>query len=104
MTFDPHRFLKLRQQNPGAGKHYQFGTVSPENLAFGMGTQACPGRFVAATEAKLAFVKLLTGWEIKWGNEGPVKRPGYKYLRSVFHAPSATGFRMLVRKKDERDP
>lgn len=105
MTFDPQQFLKLRQQNPDAGKHYQFGTVTAENLAFGIGIQACPGRFVAASELKLLFIKLVTGWEVKWGNNGPAKRPEYKYSKSAMPTPKVpTDFRMLVRKKDERDP
>ena len=102
MTFDPQRFLKLRQQNPSSGKRYQFGTVTAENLAFGIGTQACPGRFVAANAIKLIFAKLLMGWEVKWGNEEPVKRPEHKYTRSTLVAPLK--YRMLVKRKDGCGP
>lgn len=102
MTFDLQRFLKLRQQNPSAGRRYQFGTVTAESLAFGIGTQACPGRFVAANMMKLMFVKLLIGWEVKWGNEGPVKRPEYQYRRSLLRPPLE--FRMLVKRKDGCGP
>lgn len=102
MTFDSQQFLKLQQQNPGAGKRYQFGILTAENLSFGIGHQACPGRFIVANLFKLMFVKLLTGWEVKWGNEGQVGRPEHKYRRSV--VPLPLKFRMLVKRKDRCGP
>lgn len=64
-TFDPYRFLKMRQQSDEeAGKH-QFVTLSKEMLAFGYGRHACPGRFFAANEIKIIFINILRKFDVE---------------------------------------
>ena len=60
--FDPARFLRLRQR-PGEENAWQLTTTRPEHIAFGHGRHACPGRFLAAAEIKVALCHLLLGWE-----------------------------------------
>lgn len=62
--FDPHRFVRLRQQ-PGQENVWQLTTTRPEQIAFGHGQHACPGRFLAANEIKIALCHLLMKYD--WG-------------------------------------
>lgn len=52
-TFKPYRFVELRNDvENGKGKDYQFVTVNPEFMAFGLGTHACPGYEMTAFDAR----------------------------------------------------
>lgn len=47
LTFDPFRFAKLRTGGPNASDVRQaFTTLSNDYIVFGVGTHACPGRFL----------------------------------------------------------
>lgn len=71
-TFDPYRFVRLRT-DPDAPdplgfknrEQYQFVSVTKENMSFGFGRHACPGRFFAANEIKLILANLLLNYDIK---------------------------------------
>lgn len=63
-TFDPYRFLKLRE-TPGHETSAQLVSPSPEHLGFGFGKHACPGRFFAANEVKIALCHILLKYDIK---------------------------------------
>ncbi len=69
--FDPYRFVRLRTTaapDPIAYKNreqYQFVSVTKENMTFGFGRHACPGRFFAANEIKLILAQLLLNYDIK---------------------------------------
>ncbi|KUI57864.1 Fumitremorgin C monooxygenase [Cytospora mali] len=66
--FDGYRFYRLRQ-TPGKAnnkwKTAQLVTTSPEHTGFGHGQHACPGRFFAAHEVKIALCHLLLKYEWK---------------------------------------
>ncbi|KAF4545446.1 putative cytochrome p450 protein [Lasiodiplodia theobromae] len=57
-VFDGRRFF-ARRQLPGQENAWQLVTTSADHLDFGHGAHACPGRFFAANEAKVAFAFLL---------------------------------------------
>ncbi|KAH8691730.1 cytochrome P450 monooxygenase, partial [Phaeosphaeriaceae sp. PMI808] len=61
-TYDMYRFLRLREQSGGAQKG-QLVTTTPDFLPFGHGTYACPGRFFASNEIKLALCHLLLKYD-----------------------------------------
>jgi cytochrome P450 len=67
--FKPSRFLEMRQQ-PGHENRWQFVTVSPEHMSFGLGDQSCPGRFFASNEIKIIMVHLLMRYDWKFTKEG----------------------------------
>ncbi|KZL76605.1 cytochrome p450 monooxygenase [Colletotrichum incanum] len=69
-TFNPRRFLELRLQR-GQEKSWQFVTTSPHHLGFGYGDHACPGRFLAANEIKVALVYLLMEYDWKLPGQRP---------------------------------
>lgn len=64
LEFDPYRFVKLREQG-GQESTATFVSTSPSLLAFGHGRQACPGRFFANNELKIALVHILLKYDIK---------------------------------------
>ena len=63
-TFDASRFLHLREK-AGEENHHQFVTATPDHMAFGLGQHACPGRFFASNEIKIALCFLLMKYDIR---------------------------------------
>ncbi|KAI1205060.1 cytochrome P450 [Annulohypoxylon truncatum] len=73
--FDAARFLKMRQQ-PGQENSWQLVTTSPAHTGFGHGQHACPGRFFASNELKIALCHLLLKYDWRFvPGEG---RPAYR--------------------------
>lgn len=69
-TFSPFRWSSLRD-TPGNESKFQFVTTSKQSMNFGHGNHACPGRFFAGLELKVAIVELLRNWEFRLvGDEG----------------------------------
>jgi cytochrome P450 len=66
--FDPYRFLKKREI-PGQSNAWQHVTVSPDHMGWGLGRHACPGRFFASTEIKIALAHLLMKFDWKFDEE-----------------------------------
>jgi cytochrome P450 len=62
--FDGLRFYNLRQQ-PGSEMKYQHTSTGADNINFGHGIWACPGRFFASAEIKVIMAYLITHYEIK---------------------------------------
>ncbi|GKT47702.1 cytochrome P450 monooxygenase TRI1 [Colletotrichum spaethianum] len=60
--WDGYRFYRMREQ---ANKENvsQLVSTSPEHLGFGHGKHACPGRFFAANEIKIALAHILLQYE-----------------------------------------
>ncbi|KAI2632123.1 cytochrome P450 [Hypoxylon sp. NC1633] len=70
--FDAARFLKMRQQ-PGQENNWQFVTTSAAHTSFGHGQHACPGRFFASNEIKIALCHMLLKYD--WRFIPDVGRP-----------------------------
>ncbi|KAI0198522.1 cytochrome P450 monooxygenase [Astrocystis sublimbata] len=64
------RFLEMRTQ-PGKDNLAQLVTTSSDHFGFGHGLHACPGRFLAANEIKIALCHLLMkyDWKMAPGTE-----------------------------------
>ncbi|CAF3475596.1 unnamed protein product [Fusarium graminearum] len=62
--FDALRFYKMRQA-PGQGAKYQYFSVGREDLSWGFGRHACPGRYLSAINIKLIMAELLMNYDIK---------------------------------------
>lgn len=90
--FDGYRFLRLREQ-PGNEHKWQYVTTSPEHFGFGHGKHACPGRFFASNEMKIALVHLLMKYD--WELPG---KPPTKVLYVENYAPDPTA-RLLYRTR-----
>ncbi|KAJ7269675.1 cytochrome P450 [Mycena rebaudengoi] len=62
--FDPFRFARMRTKE-GQGTLHQIVALSPDFLVFGLGRQACPGRFFAVNEIKLMLAHVLLTYDVK---------------------------------------
>ncbi|KAG8631970.1 hypothetical protein KVT40_001110 [Elsinoe batatas] len=73
-TFDPFRYMIRDTDEPAKTSKTNFQTTSLQNMAFGYGKYACPGRFYVANEIKLVMGHLLMHYEFKFppGMERPV--------------------------------
>ena len=71
VAFDGYRSYRRRQEPGQEGRHQLF-TTSADNLQFGYGRLACPGRFFAALELKMMFASLLMQYDFKFADG---KRP-----------------------------
>ena len=98
-TFDPYRFMKLREQ-PGQENSWQFVTTSPEALGFGHGMHACPGRFFASNEVKIALCYMLLKYD--WRLENEAQRPQNMLISTELIADPRVKL-MYRRRKEEVD-
>ncbi|KAH7372168.1 cytochrome P450 [Cadophora sp. MPI-SDFR-AT-0126] len=95
--FDGRRFARLREGNDAAQSAFKMGMATEDSLGFGLGNQACPGRFFAVNQIKLMLAKFLTRWDLtleKNGVEYKAGRPTYQYYDFSVVAPSEYGMEL----------
>lgn len=89
-SFDGRRFVKLRER-PGEESRHQLVSTSAEHLGFGLGSQACPGRFFAANTMKLMLAHFVTKYDWKFadedGKEGEKQQRSAPFGSSVYVNP-----------------
>ncbi|QRD93057.1 cytochrome P450 [Aspergillus flavus] len=100
-TFDGFRFYKIRQGG-GATVHArnQFVTSNEQNLVFGYGKHACPGRFLAAAEIKMIVSKILLTYDFKNADDWTERYSNYEVGR--LNMPE-TAIPLLFRKTTAQD-
>ena len=64
--FNVARFLHKREEPGTNSNSYQHVTTSAEHMGFGHGQHACPGRFFASNELKIALCHLLLKYDWKF--------------------------------------
>jgi cytochrome P450 len=69
--FDVWRYVKLAE-SMGDKNHWLFVTTSPDHIGIGHGVHACPGRFFAANEIKIALTFMLLRYD--WRVDGIEQR------------------------------
>ncbi|KUI73327.1 Dihydromonacolin L monooxygenase LovA [Cytospora mali] len=96
-VYNPRRFLDMRSQ-PGQENKWQLVSTSADHLGFGHGEHACPGRFFASNEVKIALVHLLMkyDWKLPQG-----RRPGDVVKGGTEIGVDAQAGIMLRRRKEE---
>lgn len=63
--FDAARWVRAREQ-PDEEKNWQLVSTSPEFMGFGHGKHACPGRYLASQELKVALCHLLLKYDLRF--------------------------------------
>ncbi|KAL4965799.1 cytochrome P450 [Aspergillus stella-maris] len=63
-AFEPARFLKMRESDSKSSTH-QYVSTSAKMFAFGHGKHACPGRFLASSELKIALAHMILKYDWK---------------------------------------
>lgn len=96
--FNGYRFLELRDKADEA-RYAQLVSTSSKHIGFGHGQHACPGRFFAANEIKIALCHLLLKYDWKLP-EGTNPKP-ITYGTSFLPDPTAKLF--LRRRKADFD-
>ncbi|KAH8768417.1 cytochrome P450 [Diaporthe sp. PMI_573] len=96
--FDGYRFLRMRE-NPGKDKMAHLVSTSEQHLGFGHGQHACPGRFFAANEIKIALCHLLLKyeWKLPEGHDPSILSIGMSLV------PEPSGKLLVRRRKEEID-
>jgi cytochrome P450 len=84
--FNAWRYLQMREQ-PGNENRHQFVTIAADNLGFGLGLHACPGRFFASNEIKIILCFLLVEFDWRYG-PGQGRLPDQKYEASISANPA----------------
>lgn len=76
--WDGRRFLNMRE-TAGKENMAQLVSTGPDHLGFGHGQHACPGRFFAANEVKIAIIYLLLNyeWRLPEGSNPQVRTFGF---------------------------
>jgi cytochrome P450 len=87
MKFDGFRSYRKRQQ-PGEKHHHVWVQTGKENLAFGHGKQACPGRHFAAAEVKVVLSRIIREYDFKYWR-GNVRPKTFHLDENVFPDPKA---------------
>ena len=94
-VFDPFRWERKRLSAESEINKHRFVMTDKNNLNWGHGRDACPGRFFASTEMKMILVRLLMGWEIKF-KEDEGRPKNFMIDDNIFLDSSA---RVLIRKR-----
>lgn len=80
--FDAYRFL-----DPQLGHKRHLVATGPEHLGFAHGKHACPGRFFAANEVKIAMVHLILKYDFRL--EDPKMAKWLEYGSAMIANPKA---------------
>ena len=89
------RFLRLRE-TPGMEHRAHLVSTSGDHLGFGHGQHACPGRFFAANEVKIALSHLLLKYDF-----APVEGSPPKVRKSGFSMNVDPFAKVQVRRRRE---
>jgi cytochrome P450 len=71
--FDGFRFARCQENGMKDTAKLQFYNTSLEDMHFGYGQHACPGRWFASAEIKSILCFLITHYEIKFADENPMR-------------------------------
>ncbi|KAK1675800.1 cytochrome P450 [Colletotrichum godetiae] len=93
-TYDGYRFLNMRGTNEEKNAHLV--STSAKHPGFGHGQHACPGRFFAANEVKIALAHLLLKYD--WKFPDGFKPQSMPHGMVLLPDPSAT---LLIRRRKE---
>ena len=94
-TFDPYRFLRWRDE-PEKENFAHLVSTSALHMGFGHGEHACPGRFFAANEVKIALAHLLMKYD--WQLPKDHNPQDINVGSGIVANP---GLRLLVRRRRE---
>lgn len=95
--YDAFRYSRIREdrEHPENAQKYLMAKTDLDNLAFGYGKFACPGRFYAVNEMKMILARLLICFELRYP-EGKGRPESFTIDSDLYPDPST---RLLIRKR-----
>ncbi|KIL86300.1 hypothetical protein FAVG1_10698 [Fusarium avenaceum] len=93
--FDGYRFYNMRQKSGNENKA-QLVSATPDHMGFGYGLHACPGRFFASEEIKLALSHILLKYDIK-----PVDGSSMEPRRFGLNITASPTAKVSIRRRKE---
>lgn len=99
VDFDPFRWVRLREDpaHPENVHRYQFAVTDSNNLHFGHGKYACPGRFYASQQIKMILGHLILRYDFKYP-EGQGRPRNLYSDENIYPDPAA---RVLIRRRSK---
>ncbi|EED17165.1 cytochrome P450, putative [Talaromyces stipitatus ATCC 10500] len=94
-AFDGFRFYKLRSKPEDAHK-YQFASISLESMEFGLGKDACPGRFFATNQIKIILAHLILYYDLALEKPDLGRPKNFMFEVNVLADPTA---RLLLKRR-----
>lgn len=94
-TFDGFRFYKLRRKPEDAHK-YQFPSISLESMEFGLGKDACPGRFFATNQIKIILAHLIFNYDFALEKPEVGRPKNFMFEVNVLADPTA---KLLLKRR-----
>lgn len=94
-AFDPLRSYRKRQASVAEAAKHLAGQPSLENLSFGFGSQACPGRNIAVSVLKMVVSRLLADYEFRFGDH-QAKPSNIHLLEFIIPDPKA---KLMMRRR-----
>ncbi|TLD18496.1 hypothetical protein PspLS_10302 [Pyricularia sp. CBS 133598] len=95
LRWNPYRFLQMREAGQENKAHLV--SVSTQHFGFGHGLHACPGRFFAANELKIALAQIILKYDITLPDDA--KNLPEAMVGSNYVVPKGTRF--LIRRRQE---
>ncbi|CAG8960392.1 hypothetical protein HYFRA_00008109 [Hymenoscyphus fraxineus] len=93
--FDAYRFFKLREENPNGA--YQYVSTSGDMFGFGHGNHACPGRFLASSELKIALAHMILKYDWKLDQEDTMP----KFFQNETAHMTNPEMKLMMRRRTE---
>lgn len=94
--FDGFRFVKLNHDCGVENPRLQYASSNLDNMAFGYGRHACPGRFFASCEIKMIMAYLLMHFDFKFPDEQKIRPPSLTF--ETQYLPDHTATVLLKRR------
>ncbi|KAF5018608.1 hypothetical protein F66182_9400 [Fusarium sp. NRRL 66182] len=94
--FDGLRYYRMRQA-PGQEKKHLYYSVGKDDLSWGFGRMACPGRYLSAVNIKLIMAQLLLNYDIKL-RDGASRPPNLEF--EVLCSPDPE-FEILLKSRSQ---
>lgn len=101
MKFDPWRWSRVRERNVKGGEmpdpKGSLVSLGPQNLPFGLGRHACPGRFLLDFELKMILAYLFMNYDVELHPEHEGKRPESTWFAEANFPPTQGKIRVKRR-------
>ncbi|KAG8665115.1 uncharacterized protein FPOAC1_013093 [Fusarium poae] len=95
--FDGYRYLRMREASEqDKNAHPHLVSPSVDHLGFGYGNHACPGRFFAANELKIALCHMLLKYDWKLADGVVPKASAFGMMQTA-----DSQAKLLIRRRTE---